>query len=72
MEIKVDDLRKHIGLPVLLKYTVGSAWPTKVEEWIIVKKVTYTKERVKVSLIGGEKLKFPKDTEHTELFAVAQ
>jgi len=82
METKVDDLRKYIGRPVLVKYTAGTSNQVKVEEWVIVEKVIYTREGVRVLLTnkrgsksfvcGWDNPEFPKETEHAELFAAAQ
>lgn len=67
MEIKAEDLKNYIGVPVCYVHR-KLGYKNADEEWCIVKKVTYSKDAVGVYFTDGSSMEINRDAEHTELF----
>lgn len=67
MEIKVEDLKDFIGIPVCWVHKrIG--YKKAKEEWLIIRSVRYCQESVEVVFTDGETLEFGIKDNHTELF----
>jgi len=59
MEIKVDDLKNYAGLPVFVE---------DMEEWHVIKSITYTEHRVIVICTDKYEESIDRGAEHTGIF----
>ena len=67
MEIKVEDLKDFIGIPVCRVHK-RLGYKKAEEEWLIIRSVRYCQESVGVVFTDGGALEFGIKDKHTELF----
>jgi hypothetical protein len=68
MELKVENLKNYVGLPVCYKKAVVSIFSKPTEEWCIISKVSYEKDMVRVDFTDERKMDLERNEEHTMLF----
>ena len=67
MEIKVEDFKNYVGKPVCYRTKRSIIDPTLVDEWLIIKSVTYAKDKVTVLFTDDSDMTISRNTRHTEL-----
>ena len=67
MEIKAEDLKDFIGIPVCWVHK-RMGYKKAKEEWLIIRSVRDNQESVEVVFTDGGNLEFGIKDKHTELF----